>query len=259
MKIACAVAVALLTLLSASVAFGGTEEEMALWRAFKGAQLIDLRTNQVSSVVALREKVKIVAPSTPVLVKTFEKKALPQVLQPVFSRPGVAGGTINGRYIALLQTDLHDELDDVLRHELVHAYITLASPKPLPLWFQEGSAVHFSMGKDRKFYGQPSKDQVGVMVGRTVELPEDYKQKLQTFNYIMQTVGEKEFNKWYKQAIETGDVDPRPLLGLDSNKDAAPRKPRSRLPMWGFALAGAVVLALFVVAYISSKRGDDDD
>lgn len=257
MRSLCATIVILIVLWSAGSAFGITDDE-ALWLAFKGGQIVDLRKSQVSSVVTLREKVGIPPPSTLVLVKTFDKKALPQVLLSSFERPGIAAVTINGRYIAMLPTDLRDERDDILRHELVHAYISLASPKPLPVWFQEGSAVHFSMGKERKFYGQPSKDQVGVMVGRTVELPEDYKQKLQTFNYVMQTAGDTEFNKWYKQAVETGNVDPRPLIGLDSTEDTAPRKHHSRLPAWGMALVGAAVLALLILGYFLSKRDGDD-
>ena len=233
-------------------------DDYALDAAFAGAQSIDLRTCQVSSVVALRDKVGIAASSTPVLVKVFERKSLPVALRPAFARRGIAAVTINGRYIAILRTQLHDEYADILRHELVHAYISLASPEPLPLWFHEGSAVHYSMGKGRKFYGQPAKDQVGVMVGKTVELPNSYKQKLQTFNYVLGKVGEKEFNKWYKQAVLTGHVDPRPLLGLDDGAAAATSVASKQSATWVFALAGAVVVGALVVAYFVSKRTDDD-
>lgn len=233
-------------------------DEHGLDAAFAGAQSIDLRTCQVSSVVALRDKVGIPPSSTPVLVKVFERKSLPVVLRPAFTRQGIAAVTINGRYIAILRTELHDEYADILRHELVHAYISLASPEPLPLWFQEGSAVHYSMGKDRKFYGQAAKDQVGVMVGRTVELPNDYKQRLQTFNYVLGKVGEKEFNAWYKQAVLTGHVDPRPLLGLEDGAAVAKSVVKKQPATWFYALAGAVLVGALVVAYFVSKRADDD-
>lgn len=249
-------AIALLVIvLCGGVACAQTGED--LQAAFAGAQAIDLRTCQVSSVVALRDKVGIPASSTPVLLKVFDRKALPPALQDIFADPRKAAVTINGRYIAIIRTELHDEYADILRHELVHAYISLASPKPLPLWFQEGSAVHYSMGKDRKFYGQPAQDQAGVMVGKTVELPEDYKQKLQTFNYVLETSGEKQFNTWYKRAVETGDVDPRPLLGLDSRKDAAAARPKSHIPRWILgALAGAAIVGVLILAYVTSKRSD---
>lgn len=227
--------------------------EAALWAAFAGAQAIDLRTSKVSSVVTLRDKVGIPAPNETVLVKVFDRKKLPPVLQAAFSRPGMVGVTINGRYIAILRTELHDEYADTLQHELVHAYITLASPKPLPLWFQEGSAVRFSMGKDWKFYGQPSKDQVGVVVGKTVELPNDYKQRLQSFNYLMETLGEKKFYEWYKVAVETGDVDTRTLLGLGPVRE----QPRQRHPIWVYVVVGAIVIGIIVAALISWKREND--
>lgn len=233
-------------------------DEYALDAAFAGAQSIDLRTCQVSSVVALRDKVGIPPSSTPVLVKVFDRKTMPVVLRPAFARQGVSGVTINGRYIAILRTQLHDEYDDILRHELVHAYISLASPEPLPLWFHEGSAVHYSMGKGRKFYGQPAKDQPGVMVGKTVELPNDYKQKLQTFNYVLGKVGEREFNKWYKQAVLTGHVDPRTLLGLDESAAPTASAASKQSAIWVYALAGTVVVGVLVVAYFVSKRTDDD-
>ena len=249
--------VILLALLCAGAA-RAEADDYDLDAAFAGAQSIDLRTSQISSVVALRDKVGIPQSSTPVLVKIFDRKSMPVVLRPAFARQGIAAVTINGRYIAILRTQLHDEYDDILRHELVHAYISLASPTPLPLWFHEGSAVHYSIGKDRKFYGQPAKNQVVVMVGKTVELPNDYKQRLQTFNYVLGKVGEKEFNVWYKQAVLTGHVDPRPLLGLDDGAAAATSVVRKRPATWVFALAGAIVLGALVVAYLVSKRAADD-
>ena len=248
--------VGLIALLCACVTCGAVDDN-SLTSAFTGAQSVDLRTSKVSSVVALREKVGIPPSSTPVLVKVFDRKTLPVVLRPTFARKGVAGVTINSRYIAILRTELHDEYTDILRHELVHAYISLASPSPLPLWFQEGSAVHFSMGKDRKFYGQPAKGRPGVMVGRTVELPNSYKQQLQTFNYVLGTVGEKEFNAWYKQAVLTGNVDPRSLLGLDSEPKAARSTPKRGPATWMYALLGVAVVGVIVVAYFASKRGGD--
>lgn len=225
----------------------------ALDRAFVGAEKVDLRTCEVSSVVALREKVGIPPPETTVLVKVFERDSLPIVLRPSFANEGAQGVTINGRYIAILKTELRDEYQDILRHELVHAYITLASPEPLPLWFQEGSAVYYSMGKDRKFYGQAVKDKPGMVVGRTVELPNSYKQQLQTFNYLLETVGEKNFNAWYKQAVMTGNVNPKSLLGIESQEKTDAKKRRDRSRLWlAYILGGGVAVAL-AIAFIASR------
>ena len=96
-------------------------EAAALDAAFKGAQVVDLRTSQAPAVVTLRTVVKIPPPAEPVLVKTFSREQLPPVLRPVFSKPGVAGVTICGRYIAIIRTELVKEYRDTLGHELVHA------------------------------------------------------------------------------------------------------------------------------------------
>lgn len=170
--------------------------------AFQGAQRIDLATSKAPSVVTLRDKVKIPPPKTLVLVKTFKKESLPDVLQPAFAKPGVMGVTIRGRYVAILQTEFPKEYQDVLSHELVHAYISQASPKPLPFWFQEGSAVHFSTDKGWRFYGKPSDTQTGVMEGRIVNLSDTYKQKLQSFHFLIEKAGDKRFNEWFRETVK---------------------------------------------------------
>lgn len=226
-------------------------------QAFDGAEKIDLRTSTVSSVVKLREVVGIPPPETTVLVKTFKRDSIPAALAPVFAKPGIAGVTIGGRYVAIIHTDLRKEHEDVLRHELVHAYITLASPQPLPFWFQEGSAVHFSTDKGRKFYGQPSEDNPGVMVGRSVELTDTYKQKLNNFHYLIDKVGKDRFYEWYRNAVETGEVDARPLLGLPTDEEAEPASFTRPFPVWLGVVIGLVIVAVAVAGYYSMKTGGE--
>ncbi|MHB9037563.1 MAG: hypothetical protein ACYC64_12925 [Armatimonadota bacterium] len=227
----------------------------ALADAFQGAQKVDLRTSKVPSVVKLRDIVKISPPTEPVILKTFKRDSLPAVLQPAFQDPGVAGVTIGGKYIAIIHTELDKEYDDILSHEMVHAYISLASPKPLPFWFQEGSAVHFFTDKTRKFYGQPSKDQIGVMVGKTVELNDAYKQKLQSFHFLIEQAGDQKFNAWFRDAVITGVVNPRPLMGL-SETTSEPRHSIRRFPQWLIGVIAGVVVLVLVVGYHVARRDD---
>ena len=167
--------------------------------------------------------------------------------------------TINGRFIVILKTDFHQEYQDVLNHELVHAYITLASPKPLPFWFQEASAVHFSTDADTKVYGKPSEKYAGVTDAKIATLPEDYQQKLQSFHFLIERVGAEKFYKWYRNAVATGDIDARPLLGLP--KLAAPAsKPERRSDstlVWVEIGAGCVVVAVLVGGFFAARRRDD--
>lgn len=226
--------------------------------AFTGAEQVDLATSRMSSVVKLREVVGIEPPDQPVLVKTFRRESLPAVLQPVFARKGVAGVTISGRYVAILHTDLPKEHEDILNHELVHAYITMASPQPLPFWFQEASAVHFSTDKGRKFYGEPSKDNPRIITGKVVDLDESYKQKLQSFHYLIERSGPDKFYKWYKDTVLTGNVDARPLLGLKDKVEEEPIRRNGSFPMWLVGVIGAGIIAVAIAGYISMRRGEDD-
>ncbi|MDH7602802.1 MAG: hypothetical protein QHI38_11710 [Armatimonadota bacterium] len=231
--------------------------EAAVRRAFEGAQVIDLRRSRISSVVVLREVIKIPPPPVPVLVKSFRRDHLPPVLKPTFSRPGVCGATILGRYVAVLETGFDKEFEDILRHELVHAYITLASPKPLPFWFQEASAVMFSTGKVRKFYGKPSDTQPRMIVGKIVELDPTYRQKLHSLDYLLEKAGRQRFYRWYRKSVMTGQVDPQELLGTERREREHERTASTSLPAWlWLGGAGVVVVILAVGAYVSRRVGE---
>jgi len=247
----------LLAMPGVDVTARGLVDMAGVTAAFQGARELDLRTSKVSSVVALRDVIKIPPPSQSVLVKTFRRSALPEALKPAFARPEVSAVTIGGRFVAIIHTDLASEYEDVLRHELVHAYITLASPKPLPFWFQEGSAVYFSTGKARKFYGQASTDHPGMIVGKTVELDPVYKQKLHSFQYMVQTAGDERFRKWFRRAVVSGQVDARTLTG-EPKASAAPLRDSQRpLPVWLMAAIGVVVVVVMVIGFHVSRRDRD--
>lgn len=243
----------LLAVLSTPAFCQYVEPNAALDEAFKGAQVVDLTTSKVSSVVKLREVVGLPPPPEPVLVKVFKRDSLPPVLAPAFAKPTVQGVTIAGRYVAILQAAFDKEYQDMLRHELVHAYISMASPRPLPFWFQEASAVHFSTDKARKFYGKASDEHVGMVEGRVVDLDPVYKQKLQSFHYLIAKVGQKKFYQWYKNAVETGVVDARPLIGLSTTTDPQATS-RRRFPVWLVAIAGVVVIVVAIIGYVVSRR-----
>lgn len=178
-----------------------------------------MSTSQVPSVVKLRTWVKIPPPEGFVYVKKYPSGSkMPAPVADAFSglsnradRARVQGVTMRGRFVALLPTEFHDELEDNLGHELVHAYITLASPRPLPTWFQEGAAVYFSTGRDTKLYGE-----VGKPVMKEISLPEDYKTRLHSFQYIEDTVGRDKLFLFVRKSVETGNPDAREALGLSN-------------------------------------------
>ena len=164
--------------------------------------MVDLRTSKVPSVVTLRDEIKIPPPSTLVLVKTFKRGQPARCDQARVREPGC------GRCHHIRQVCRHPRYplqerirDDVLCHELVHAYITMASPKPLPFWFQEGSAVIFPPTRSKSSTEDLPPGKVGVLVGHTVEVADSYKQKLESFHYMIEKAGKKRFYKWYRNTV----------------------------------------------------------
>jgi hypothetical protein len=222
--------------------------------AFRGCSIVDLRTSRAKPVVTLREKYRIPPSAEPVLVKSFDRRGLPEAVKFAFANPNVRGVTMGGRYIAILSTDYKEEYRDILDHELVHAYISLAAPKPLPFWFQEASAVFFSTNKTVSFYGK-STDTPGQMVGKSSELSDVYKQKLHNFQFLTEYVGEDKFRKWYTNAVMTGDVNARPLLGLTETlmETAVTHRPFPFAAVAG-STAGVLGLACLVMLVFSRRK-----
>lgn len=225
--------------------FLGRRTEEALRQAFRDAQIVDLRTCKVPSVVVLREAIGIPPPRIRVRVKVFKRDRIPDVLRPAFGRPGVCGVTIGGRYVAILDTGFRKEYEDILGHELVHAYVTLVAPKPLPFWFQEAGAIMFSTGKVRKFYGKPSASEPRMIVGKMVELDPTYKQKLHSFDYLMKKVGRERFYKWYRKCVLTGEVNPSELLGQTTARENRRVGKPVGIPVW-FWFVGLVAVCIVV-------------
>ncbi len=221
---------------------------------FRGAQIVDLRTSKVPSVVTLREQVKIPPPAEPVKVKAFVREKLPSLLEPIFEKEAVRGVTIAGKYVAILKTETDAEYQDVLSHELVHAYVTLVSPEPLPFWFQEGSAVKFSTGAARRIYATAPPPDSDLLMGRVVEVDPTYKQKLQSFNYLIDKVGKQEFYDWYRRTVETGVVDTSSLLRRGTPPPAYPLQSSRPVPSWIWILAAGVIAVIILIGYRSSLR-----
>lgn len=210
-----------------------------------------LATSDVKSVVKLREWVKIPPPPGFIYVRKYAStSSMPPEVAEIFGKLAgsgdkshVRGVNIQGRYVALLETEYHDELVDTLAHELVHAYLTVASGVDLPVWFQEGAAVYFSTGKESKLYGKTGDPRM-----KQVTIPENYKTKLYSFQHIERKVGRKKLFEFIRESVETGEVDPRGALGL------GPRVESDRRPIWqAVVLVVVVAVAIFALWYRSSR------
>jgi hypothetical protein len=219
----------------------------ALAAEFLTGDVYLLSTSKIKSVVRLRDWVKIPPPSGYIYVKKYKTTSdMPPEVADAFQiltgseDANVRGVTMCGRYIALIEGEYHDELEDNLAHEMVHAYITVASPKPLPLWFQEGTAVYFSTGQDSRLYGNTGDPKVVIAT-----LPEDYKTRLHSLQYIENKVGRKKLYDFVRESVETGNVDPRKALGLaPAEAPKAEKKASSSVVI--FIMVGAIILGVVI-------------
>ncbi|MBI2844477.1 MAG: hypothetical protein HYX78_13865 [Armatimonadetes bacterium] len=216
-----------------------------------------LSTSKIKSAVKLREWVKIPPPPGFVYVKKYAStSAMPPIVEDVFDQLAssemqarVQGVNIRGRYIALLETEYHDELVDNLAHEMVHAYLTLASGVDLPSWFHEGAAVYFSIGKESRLYGKTGDPKI-----KQVTVPESYKRDLYSFDYIERKIGRKKLFEFVKESVETGQVDARAALGLNPlEKPDGPDYRRVALA----AAIGVGTILLLIVAWLVSRRQEN--
>ncbi|MFQ3548399.1 MAG: hypothetical protein SNJ70_01440 [Armatimonadota bacterium] len=229
----------------------------ALEQYLFNAEEIDLVTTDVDSVVKLREIVKIPPPTTKIKVKYVERDKIPNEIKQFFPTEKIHGVTIAGKYVIVIKSGMQKLDYDILQHELVHAYITLASPKILPFWFQEGSAVHFSIDSGSKFYGKPDENNIGAVVGGTINLTDEYKQKLQSFHFLIQQLGEEKFYEWYRNAVMTGNTDAREVLGLSRGKQNNNRKYYNNKIGVLAAVMGITILLTSIASYIYLKKSNE--
>lgn len=228
-------------------------KQAAMAGEFLDGRAYTLKTTKVPSVVKLREWLKISPPDDIAYVKIYpSKESMPAFVQSAFTKEGTRGVTMDGRYVAIIQSKYPQEMQDVLSHEMVHCYLTLSSPKPLPKWFQEGVAVYLSTGKEHKFYGR----EAGIPEGVVSSLPEDYKGNLFIFSYLEEKVGQPKVYEFIRKSVETGNPDMRNVgFGFASPKQVASN---SKLPIKYLYIGIGVllVIGIAIIAWQARRRED---
>ncbi|HEX3046883.1 MAG TPA: hypothetical protein VHY08_19165, partial [Bacillota bacterium] len=99
---------------------------------------------------ALREEVKILPPKGGAIVRVYKNKlVMPPPIRDLF-QGNIQGFTHWRRFIAVNKVRKSpEELENIISHELVHAYIfsALGADDTLPKWFTEGVALYLSNTK----------------------------------------------------------------------------------------------------------------
>jgi hypothetical protein len=225
-------------------------EQAALAAEFLSGDTYVLSTSEIKSVVRLRQSVRIPPPSGFVYLRKYAStSSMPPVVRQAFrglsrsKQVRVQGVTMRGRYIAILHSEYPDEFRDVLAHEMVHAYLSLAAGTNLPTWFQEGAAVYFSTGAG-KLYNH-GKD---ASMMEDVTMPGDYKSALHSFEFIEKKVGREKLFEFIRHGVETGSPDPRWAL---SGVDSAPPEPLplARIVVWVILIGGALAGLIAALKY----------
>ncbi|MDO8587440.1 MAG: hypothetical protein Q7T82_10400 [Armatimonadota bacterium] len=234
-------------------------DRAALAAEFLTGETHVLSTSNIGSVVKLREEVKIPLPAGLVYVRRYaSQSSMPPIVQAVFARvkrsdkSHTQGVTITGRYIALIRSEFHGENHDTLSHEMVHAYLHLASSGHLPEWFHEGAAVYFSLGRESKLYNKFE----DPAIIKEMRVPEDYKSDLRSLQFIENKIGRAKLYEFVRRAVETGNPDPRAALGLKPPAPEVVEEPSGISRLTLAALIGAGVLAAAVIAWVVWRRED---
>jgi len=176
-----------------------------LWR-------IDPADSDDPALVMLREQAGVPPPPGYFFVRLYASPlSMPPLLRRSFANEGIAGVTLQARYIAVLVVDdlrfqnrgrLDNETLDVLSHELVHAYISAAigpyQVMELPVWFREGLAIFFSGGGKSYTYFAPSS---AIRRGPT----EAYQGYDQIFRYLENRLGKEMLLQRSREAILAAD------------------------------------------------------
>jgi hypothetical protein len=221
----------------------------ALASEFLTGQTVLLSKNRSRSVIRLRNEVKIPPPAGFVYIRIYDSIAkMPPIVANAFKKQERVGGnrplgvTIQGRYIAAIKPEYPEELQDILDHEFVHAYITLASPKELPAWFQEGAATYFSTGRETSYYSRAGEPKIKVSM-----LPEDYKRRLNSFQTLHDRMGTQKFLRFVRESVLTGTVNVKKALGIP-DKTTEQKRETAHIYLVFFVI-GATAIAVWYLIY----------
>lgn len=113
-------------------------------------QTIDVQTSAISPLPTLRETIRLpLPPDTRIFVVDGRHHAFDTMfavrLQPDGGTRSIDGFARGRMLVVGVSRSLKKRYNDVLRHELVHAYLNVVAPKrDLPPWLEEGLACYFS-------------------------------------------------------------------------------------------------------------------
>jgi hypothetical protein len=189
--------------------------------------LLDFARSGNRVLRVLREELRVPPPGGYAVVRVFEADdPVPAPLLEFHQRsPEIVGAAFGGPYIAIFYSDA--DIDSVLAHELVHAYLGTAMGRGganlLP-WFQEGVALNLARtplatrsdrGNDLRF----------------TSLTAQYQEYKSVFDRLEERLGRKRYLAVIRDCVKQRSE--RPLLAAAGSKDYA--ELRTFAGTWVFA------------------------
>lgn len=212
------------------------------------------------AVRKLREEIGLPPPEGGAVVRIYYfKRAMPEPVRELF-REGVQGITRWCRFIAINAEGLgKQELEDVISHELAHAYISSSlglSGDNLPRWFHEGVALYLSDARDVYV------SQTNFGMGRIAWSPREYEEYKIAFKYIESRIGEQGTGEFIRRAVEGKSADEalRAIVGVSGYGELrsialkAKADEEKKAAIIGYVIVGVVVLAISYVVRRSRRR-----
>ncbi len=168
---------------------------------------MNFATAQTQSLRRLRDEVKLPVPPGGAIIRTYSNRATtPPPIRRLFEDEVTRGITRECRFIAVsAEHQSQEERNDVVAHELVHAYILSSLGEKdfdkLPKWFHEGAALYLTNAKEQyENYPVPGLREVSTS-------PDEYKEYQQVFQFLEQKVGRPRLSQFIRETVQQRSVD----------------------------------------------------
>ena len=190
-------------------------------------RLVDFAKSRIRVLQVLRDELGIPPPAGHAVVRIFEPgDPIPEPVNEFHrASPEIAGVSFGGPYIAIFNAD--SGLDDVMAHELVHAYLSTVLGRAaarLPSWFQEGVALNLSRTP------MASTASAGPDFGLSV-LTAQYQEYKHVFDRLETRFGRKRYLALIRECVLQRSE--RPMLSATASQDYA--ELRRFADAWAFA------------------------
>jgi hypothetical protein len=204
------------------------------------------------AVEKIRSELAIAPPPGFIYMRQYASvDAMPALVQKRFADPGVAGVTLNTRYIAVLadpRSLASGTVPKTVSHELIHAYLNAAGGaknlRAFPAWYDEGMAIYFSGSSDPACT-------IGDSSGQNCQTPEKYREYTDNFNYLESQLGSEPFLATLKQSFEQADASVLyRVVGLSSDTELAAKAhawKQKQDTIMAFEIIGAVLGPIILI------------